>query len=106
MKLAALEWLELQSRKTLADSPIKLDQVITPSIQDNVQQLIPVRTSRQVSRMMQTTTGTERALDAINSLPTIPLPIRRLTPIGRLYETSKALARILILTDPLDIIED
>lgn len=39
-------------------------------------------------------------------LPTIPLPIRRLTPAGRLYQASKLLAEGLIDLDPLNIISD
>jgi len=49
--------------------------------------------------------NTQAALDAIDSLPSIPLPIRKLTPAGRLYETSKALSKFLIVSDPLGIID-
>jgi len=101
IKLAALEWLELQSRRKLSDTPIISDQVITPSIEESVQSIIPVRTTKQVDR----TTGTERALAALDTLPEIPVPLRKLTPAGRLYETTKALAALLIITDPLNIID-
>jgi len=104
MKLAALEWLELQSSTSLSDRPVIFDEVITPSIQERVQSITPVRTTRQVERDTGPT-GTQRALDAIDSLPTIPLPIRKLTPLGRLYETSKALSKFFIVTDPLGIID-
>ena len=39
-------------------------------------------------------------------LPTIPVPIRRLTPAGRLYQTASLLAQALIDADPLGIITD
>jgi len=104
MDLSALEWLELQSSKDLLDRPIIFEQVITPLIQERVQSITPVRTSKQVERTTGPT-ATQRALDAIDSLPTIPLPIRKLTPAGRLYETSKALSKFFIVTDPLGIID-
>jgi len=39
-------------------------------------------------------------------IPTIPIPIRRLTPAGRLYDTAATLAKLLIESDPLRIISD
>lgn len=39
-----------------------------------------------------------------DELPSLPLPIRRLTPIGRAYELAKLLAEGLIELDPFDII--
>lgn len=39
-------------------------------------------------------------------IPTIPIPIRRLTPAGRLYDTASTLAKLLIESDPLGIITD
>ena len=39
-------------------------------------------------------------------LPTIPAPILRLTPAGRLYQTSSLVAQALIDADPLGIITD
>jgi len=101
MDLSALEWLELQSSKDLLDRPIIFDQVITRARQERVQSITPVRTSTQVER----TTGTQRALAAIDSLPTIPLPVRKLTPAGRVYEVAKGLSKLLIVTDPLGIID-
>ncbi len=37
-------------------------------------------------------------------IPSIPVPIRRLTPAGRLYDTASTLAKLLIEADPLGII--
>jgi len=48
--------------------------------------------------------NTQAALEAIDSLPSIPLPFR-VTPAGKLYETSKALSKFLIVIDPLGIID-
>lgn len=101
MKLAALEWLELQSSKSLSDRPVIFDQVITPLVQERVQSITPVRTTRDIDR----TSGTERALAAIDNLPNIPLPLRKLSPLGLIYTSAKALAGLLIITDPLDIID-
>ena len=39
-------------------------------------------------------------------IPGIPVPIRRLTPAGRLYDTASTLAKLLIEADPLGIITD
>jgi len=39
-------------------------------------------------------------------IPSIPVPIRRLTPAGRLYDTASTLAKLLIEADPLGIITD
>ena len=39
-------------------------------------------------------------------IPSIPVPIRRLTPGGRLYDTASTLAKLLIDADPLGIITD
>ena len=39
-------------------------------------------------------------------LPTIPVPIRRLTPAGRLYQAASLIAQGLIDADPLGIITD
>ena len=39
-------------------------------------------------------------------LPTIPVPIRRLTPAGRLYQAATIVAQGLIDADPLGIITD
>jgi len=104
MKLAALEWLELQSSTSLSDTPIIFDQIISPIITEAVQSITPVRTTRQVERTIGPT-ATQRALDAIDNLPTIPLPFRKLTPAGRVYEVAKGLSKILIVTDPLGIID-
>jgi len=47
-----------------------------------------------------------RAIEHIQDLPDLPLPLRRLTPAGRMYEIAKDLAIGFIIIDPLDIIED
>jgi len=101
MDLSALEWLELQSSRKVSNTRIIFDQVITPKRTEKFQSTIPVRTTRQVDR----TTGTERALAAIDNLPTIPLPLRKLSPAGLVYTSAKSLAGLLIITDPLDIID-
>jgi hypothetical protein len=52
------------------------------------------------------TDKTQLALDYIYDLPDFPLPIRRLTPIGKMYEAAKFLAAGLVVTDPLNLIDD
>lgn len=47
-----------------------------------------------------------RAIEVIDDLPDLPIPIRKLTPPGRMYEFAKILAKSLIVTDPLGLIED
>lgn len=47
-----------------------------------------------------------RAIETIDDLPDLPIPIRKLTPPGRMYEFAKILAKALIVTDPLGLIED
>jgi hypothetical protein len=53
-----------------------------------------------------TKTKTEIALDYIYDLPDFPLPIRKLTPIGKMYEVAKLLAAGLVVKDPLNLIDD
>lgn len=47
-----------------------------------------------------------RAIELIDDLPDLPIPIRRMTPPGRIYEFAKILAKSLIVIDPLGLIED
>jgi len=105
MDLSHLEWLELQSRKKYSDTRIIFDEITKPTVTKNVQTILPARAARVVNKISETT-GTERALAALDSLPSIPFPVRKLTPAGRLWETAKSLAGVLVITDPLDIIED
>lgn len=49
---------------------------------------------------------TEIALDYIYDLPDFPLPVRKLTPIGKMYEISKLLAAGLVVSDPLNLIDN
>ena len=51
-------------------------------------------------------TEEEKKERAKQLLPTIPVPIRRLTPAGRLYQAASLLAQALIDVDPLNIISD
>jgi len=51
-------------------------------------------------------TKREKKEKAKQMLPTIPVPIRRLTPAGRLYQAASLLAQGLIDVDPLGIITD
>ena len=51
-------------------------------------------------------TKREKKEKAKQMLPTIPVPIRRLTPVGRLYQAASLLAQGLIDADPLNIITD
>ena len=51
-------------------------------------------------------TKEEKKERAKQFLPTIPVPIRRLTPAGRLYQAASVLAQALIDVDPLNIISD
>ncbi len=51
-------------------------------------------------------TKEEKKEKAKSFIPSIPIPLRRLTPAGRLYDAASALARLLIDTDPLGIITD
>ena len=51
-------------------------------------------------------TATMDAIEYIEDLPDLPLPLRRLTPGGRMYEIAKDLAIGLIILDPLDLIDD
>jgi len=53
-----------------------------------------------------TTDKTQIALDYIYDLPDLPLPIRRLTPAGKIYEVGKLLAAGLIMKDPLNLIDN
>ena len=48
----------------------------------------------------------EEALDYIYDLPDFPLPIRKLTPLGRVYEIAKLLAAGLVVVDPLNLLDD
>ena len=48
----------------------------------------------------------EEALDYIYDLPDFPLPIRKLTPLGRVYEIAKLLAAGLVVIDPLNLLDD
>lgn len=49
-------------------------------------------------------TKREKKEKAKSLLPTIPVPIRRLTPAGRLYQVASLVAQSLIDADPLGII--
>ncbi len=49
---------------------------------------------------------TDIALEHLHDIPDIPLPLRRMTPAGRVWEISKLLAHALIVIDPLDLIDD
>ena len=51
-------------------------------------------------------TKREKKEKAKSLIPSIPVPIRRLTPAGRLYDTASTLAKLLIEADPLGIITD
>lgn len=51
-------------------------------------------------------TKREKKEKAKSLIPSIPVPIRRLTPAGRLYDTASTLAKLLIDSDPLGIITD
>jgi len=52
------------------------------------------------------TDKTQVALDYIYDLPDFPLPIRKLTPIGKMYEVAKLLAAGLVVSDPLNLIDN
>lgn len=49
---------------------------------------------------------TDIALEYLHDIPDIPLPLRKLTPAGKIWEASKLLAHALIVIDPLDLIDD
>jgi len=46
------------------------------------------------------------ALEYIFDLPDFPLPIQKLTPIGKMYEISKLIAAGLVVVDPLNLLQD
>lgn len=51
-------------------------------------------------------TAADKKQFAKSLLPDLPVPIRKLSPGGRLYQISKVIAERLIDKDPLDIISE
>lgn len=66
----------------------------------------PIVMKANEERYDMTKTHRYRAIEAIDDLPDLPFPIRKMTPGGRIYEFAKLLAKGLIVIDPLGLIED